>query len=344
MALKLARKLVKDIADYEASNGRKSASIIWHGGEPLLAGIDFYERVFSHQKRSSVSFRNSFQTNGELITQEWCDFFNRNKCSVGFSLDGPPQVHDRQRKTRNGCGTAFRVLQGIDLCRRNGISFGGVICVVTSFSSKYPTKILDYFYSKDIKTIDFLPAHNSGDEARLGRDQYAASPEEFSAFMKGVFDWYLQKNDPGVEIRTLSNVMTQLFGGRSSLCNMQGDQCGTFLTVYPDGKVLFCCDYHSKKLDEVGDVTKDSITQIVQGSKFKTMRVVSMQRLDNCGECEVLPICHGGCPRDWSNKASYWCQYYRDFYYYCYEKIVEILQGASRGILPRGIHATRAKR
>lgn len=329
MSLELAKKIIKDIAEYEIENKHSVAEIIWHGGEPLLIGIDFYEKVFAYQKTFPVSFKNAFQTNGELITQEWCDFFKRHDCNIGFSLDGPPEIHDQQRKKRDGSGTVSDVLRGIELCRSNGVCFGGILCVVTAISSRHPEEILEYFYSQGIKIFDFLAAHTIDHETITEVPSHSVSPEEFSDFMKKVFDWYLNKDDPEIDIRTVTNVMSQLLGKRPDVCSMQGNVCGTFLTFYSDGKVLFCDDYNCGNLDKVGDSKEENISQIVNGSRFKSMVDMSRRRLYKCKGCEVINVCNGGCPRDWDEKKSYFCSYYKDFYYYCYEKLSKILQEAN---------------
>lgn len=325
MPLELAKKLIKDISAYEQEKKHKSTAIIWHGGEPLIAGIDFYKEVFDYQKSMPVSFRNSFQTNGELITQKWCDFFNRYKCSVGFSMDGPPKIHDRQRKTKSGLATSSEVLKGIRLCRKNGINVG-VLCVITAVSSRYPETIADYFYSKGIRRFDFIPAYNHDKKTSSKTSLLNINPDRFSGFMKKIFDWYLKKDDPMVEIRIVSDVITQLFGGRATVCNMQGTVCGRFLTVYPDGGVRFCDDYKCGKFKDIGNVKKETLSCIVNSDKFKSLRKLTKDRLEKCKNCEVLEVCHGGCPRHWNKKGSYFCPYYKDFYYSCYEKVMRIFK------------------
>jgi len=328
MPLWLAKKIVKDIAADEQENESTTAEIIWHGGEPLLAGIDFYKSIFDYQKRFPISFKQSFQTNGELMTQEWCDLFKEYECTVGFSMDGPPKIHDQQRKNRNGLGTSSKVLNGMKLCTGKGIKFG-VLCVVTDLSSKYPETISNYFYSKGIKNFDFLPSCKGGEEV-MTSSSGSLSPYKFSIFMEKVFDWYLDKDDPDVDIRIISNVMSRLFGGRNTLCSMQGTACGRFLTIYPDGKVMFCDDYEYTMFEALGNIKMESISQIIKGDRFRYMRESVNRRLNKCQHCEVVTVCQGGCPRHWNEEGSYFCSYYKEFYYYCYDKISQILQNAGK--------------
>jgi radical SAM protein with 4Fe4S-binding SPASM domain len=110
---------------------------------------------------------------------------------------------------------------------------------------------------------------------------------------------------------------------------MQGIVCGTFLTIYPDGKVLFCDNYNCGEYEELGNIKEKTISQIVGGDRFKFMRDMTKGRLNKCKGCEVITVCNGGCPIDWNEKGSFFCSYYKDFYYSCYEKVLRLLQDAS---------------
>jgi len=231
--------------------------------------------------------------------------------------------------TKSGGETASNVLNGIRLCLENEVGVGGVLCVVSDMSSRYPDEILNYFYSSGIRTFDFLAAHSIDDEKQR-TSSHNLEPEKFSIFMKRVFDWYLEKDDPEVEIRTVSNVLSSLFGGSASVCHMQGTVCGTFLTIYPDGRALFCDDYNCGSLEEVGDLKRETVFQIARKDRFKSMRDMAKARLDKCRDCEVVKVCNGGCLRDWDEKGSYFCSYYKEFYHHCYNKVMAVLQEAGR--------------
>lgn len=327
MEFLLAKKIINDICEDEQKRGCNTSELIWHGGEPLLAGIDFYEKLFNHQKRLPISFKNSFQTNGELITQEWCDLFKKYECSVGLSMDGPPEIHDQQRKGRNNSATSSKVLNAMNLCKQNGIEFG-VLCVITNISSKYPETISNFFLSKEINKFDFLACYYD-DEKDTRVSPGNVRPYEFAEFMKRVFDWYLEKDDTSIDIRIITDVMARLFGRGASLCSMQGTACGKFLTIFPDGRVYFCDDYTWGKFGELGNILDCSISQIIDGDRFKQMRRFAKNRLKKCRRCEVVAVCNGGCPRHWNVDESYFCSYYKEFYYYCYEKLLHIMQNVN---------------
>ena len=97
----------------------------WHGGEPLLAGLDFYEKAVTLQNkyRGNKQIENSLQTNGLLITPEWCDFFRRNNFLIGISLDGPKDIHDAYRHDRGGRPTFDRVMRAVEMMAVNGVEY-----------------------------------------------------------------------------------------------------------------------------------------------------------------------------------------------------------------------------
>ena len=138
-------KVLTDIAAFESSRGYKVASVTWHGGEPLLLGLEWYKRMIEFQSTLPVKFKNSFQTNGSLLSPKWCEFLKSNNITIGISLDGPEYVHNFHRITRREQGTFDRVIRAIEYCQTFGVDFG-VLCVVTKAVS-YTHLTLPTIYS-----------------------------------------------------------------------------------------------------------------------------------------------------------------------------------------------------
>jgi len=141
---------------------QSEVEFIWHGGEPLLAGIEFYRKAVEYQlewKQRNRSISNFVQTNATLLNSEWADFFSENNFLVGVSLDGPKEFHDSYRLYPSKKGSHNEVMNGIELLRKVGI-FNGVICSISSFSYKYPRQIFNFFISRDIKKLKFSGLKN----------------------------------------------------------------------------------------------------------------------------------------------------------------------------------------
>ena len=155
MSLDMVSQVIAKALDYADRVG-----LIWHGGEPLLMGIQFYEKVVELQKRykrEGQTIKNNLQTNGTLISQEWVDFFKANDFHVGVSLDGPPEVHNETRVFRSGQGSFEQVMRGIRLLRENGVKFG-VLAVITKETMRLGAKrFLDFFIENGIFNIGILP-------------------------------------------------------------------------------------------------------------------------------------------------------------------------------------------
>ena len=138
--------------------------ILWHCGEPLVAGISFYERALKLQKSifdSRVQVSNTIQTNATLLTPEWCDFFRKHKFSIGVSLDGPAFIHDHSRTFRGGRGTFNRAMRGTKLFQNAGVRFG-CLSVLTSFSIKYPDELFEFYTTGEFSWVGFNVEEQEG--------------------------------------------------------------------------------------------------------------------------------------------------------------------------------------
>ena len=146
-------------------------SIVWHAGEPLVLSPAFYKPLFqlleSKLRPIGISIQHSIQTNGTLLTQEWCDFIKEYEIKIGVSIDGPRHIQDANRKTRSGKGTFDKVIQGLNLLQSNGISYHG-IAVVSESSISSPEDIFSFFYNNgfyqlglNIEEVEGVHDHSS---------------------------------------------------------------------------------------------------------------------------------------------------------------------------------------
>ena len=157
------RFMSEDVVRAATRNARESGllgrelNVVWHAGEPLVAPAAFYERAFgimNEEAGASTAVRHSIQTNAMLIDEPWCDLFRRWGVHVGVSVDGPADIHDRHRKTRDGRPTHARVMQGIERLQRAGIAFDA-IAVVTDASLERADAIVDFCLAAGIPAIGF---------------------------------------------------------------------------------------------------------------------------------------------------------------------------------------------
>ena len=107
-------------------------TVIWHAGEPLVLSPDWYReatKVLEQYSGRSLG-RQSFQTNGTTITDDWIEYLNQPEVSIGVSLDGPEDLHDRYRVDRKGRGTWKSAMKGVHRLQTAGIPFH-IISVIT---------------------------------------------------------------------------------------------------------------------------------------------------------------------------------------------------------------------
>lgn len=323
----LARKIMTDLAAFESSRGNDKVRVTWHGGEPLMLGLKWYRDVFEFQSTLDVDFANSFQTNGVLLTEEWVEFLKSYDATIGISLDGPAFIHDQQRVTKGKGGTFDRVMRGIDICRKIGAHYG-ILCVITKSSVNYASEILDFFYDNGIVGFDFLPAYSLSPQSDV-LTGISVSPVQFAEFMRTAFDWYLSKDDPDIRIRSITTVIERLLGGRGGVCTIGGQCCGSFLTIEVTGDVAFCDDYNASIFPILGNINDSSMVDIVNSNVFAECRNKAVSRVTEsaqCASCTVKEICVGGCPRHWHEDTNYFCEYYKIFYTYAYERLRAVLE------------------
>ena len=286
-------KIINKALDYA-----NHVEFIWHGGEPLLMGIQFYEKVVELQKRyrrESQIIENTLQTNGALISQEWVDFFKSNDFHVGVSLDGPPEVHNANRVFRSGQESFEHVMRGIRLLRENGVKFG-VLAVITKETVRLGAKrFLDFFIENGIFNIGILPqrpALNIGRTDALPRD-------EFEKFVIELFDYWYSLDNPRIEIRELDAILDRIFGAESKICIFSGDCVGKYLGITPVGDVYHCDEFMFDERYKLGNVREQTFEEILNPMNPKLIRIrLGTEGTKKSISCKYSKICNYGCPKD----------------------------------------------
>ena len=320
----------------------------WHGGEPLLAGIDFYKKAVSFQKKylpPGKSFLNGIQTNGTLITKEWCDFFAKNGFSVGISLDGPEIFHNSTRHAygsadqvchfarneENKTGSFEKVIRGHRLLREHGIN-PEILCVINAYNVKYPLVIYDFFKKIGTQYLTFLPlvSHKPDIDASVrGAKQSVESSEEsvpalaFGHFLSAIFDEWVKKDIGVIKIQIFEEALRTAFDQEHSLCIFK-EKCGGVPVVERNGD-FYSCDHFVDKSWHLGNINEQSLTYFLNHPKQKTFGELKQNSLPQyCIKCEVRNMCNGECPKnrfivspDGEPGLNYLCEGYKYFFNHC---------------------------
>jgi len=304
-------------------------SFAFQGGEPTLAGLDFFKKVISLEKKhntNGVKVHNVLQTNGLELDEGWADFFVENGFLVGVSLDGDKELHDTARLDRADKGTHSRIMQTLDLFRRKGVDFN-ILCVISSYVARYPEKVYNFFKKQGFNYLQFIPLLDPLEEKR-GGNFWSLTPSRYASFLKKLFDlWYLDcKKHDGVSIRHFDNWLGLLMGFPPENCAMSG-RCAVYFVVEADGSI-YPCDFYVTDEWKMGNIADGKTFAELQRSDAATRFIAGSTTPENCSACKYYFLCRGGCRRDREplaeNAENFYCQAYTQFFDYATDRLREI--------------------
>lgn len=276
-----------------------SFEIIWHGGEPLLRGIDFYKRavdIVSAHSTVNRKISHCLQTNGLLIDKYWAEFFKKNNFNIGLSVDGPRKIHDLYRKSRNGLGSFERIMSNIAVLKDYNISFGQV-AVVHNGNVNYPEEIFEFIKKLKVNKLQISPCFEIDNGKRL---LFAINPKQFGEFMCKLYDLWIKEDNPEISIGYLDDIVESFLGYECFNC-LLSDRCHNFLVLDWNGDVR-PCEYVFGEEIIFGNIKEMSLIGIVNSEAHKHFyNSISQRRKEVCGDCEWFEICKGGCPHHWVN-------------------------------------------
>lgn len=271
-------------------------SFIWHGGEPTLAGLDFFKKAVELQKKylpQGFKCWNNLQTNGLNIDEKWCEFLKRENFDIGLSIDGTKLIHDTYRKDASGNNTYDRIKSNIQLLKRYGLNVD-LLCTVNSSSVKDPYGV--YNSLKDLNTgwIQFIPIVNKIDDNTVDED--SVDPKEYGRFLKTIFHRWFYNDMDKLGIQLFMEILNVYSGGRQSLCWLQ-ERCGDVPVIESDGKI-YSCDHFVDEENMIGNIFDDDLTYVMKSDKQISFSDRKASLNDRCLSCEYKTVCNGGCPKD----------------------------------------------
>jgi len=282
--------------------------VLWHAGEPLVLGPDYYQNAFDVLRRgarSSTVLRHTFQTNGTLLTPRWCEFFKANDVSVGLSLDGPARFHDRHRRTRSGNGTFAKVIQAAEILNTHALSFY-VICVLTADSLDHADEFFDFFEKLGVKRVLFNIEEIEGTNRQSSLDRPGIEAR-YKSFLSRYFD-RLRDANSSQNVREFHDTVSNILGHRVTpihntltrpFSSIAVDTEGNVSTFSPE--LLGVRDPRHGRF-VFGNVLTDRIDQILRSPKFQAVAAEIAAGVDACRrDCVYFPLCGGGSP---SNKLA----------------------------------------
>ncbi|MFA5817831.1 MAG: anaerobic sulfatase maturase [Bacteroidales bacterium] len=307
----------------------------WHGGEPLLAGIDFYREVVKLQRKhqpAGSTIVNGIQTNGILLDDDWGNFLAAEGFIVGISIDGPGDLHNNYRRTREDGTTLQQVIRGYELLQKHGV-IPEILCVVNADNVKYPLVIYNFFKQLGARYITFLPLVETQPDSPTGASRNSVPSEEFGYFLSAIFDEWVEKDIGKIKVQIFEEAARTAFNQEHTLCIFKVN-CGGVPVVEHTGD-FYSCDHYVDSGHLNGNIRDHSLSYFLDSERQKAFGQAKFLTLPRyCIECEVRPMCNGECPKnrfmttpDGEPGLNYLCSGYKYFFNHC-RPFVEAISAA----------------
>lgn len=306
----------------------------WHGGETLMRPLSFFRKAVELQKKYAGGRRidNTIQTNGTLLTDEWCEFLHENNWLVGVSIDGPQEFHDEYRRTATGAPSWVKVMRGIQLLNKHNVEWNAM-AVVNDFNADYPLDFYHFFKDNGCKYLQITPIverivnHEDGrhlatltdsDEAPLA--DFSVTPEQWGSFLCAIFDEWVRHDVGQTYVELFDCILANWVGETPGIC-VYAKECGHAGVMEFNGDV-YSCDHFVFPEYWLGNIREKSIAEMLYGKQQQQFSKLKSQSLpEECRECKWLFACNGECPKNrfikdcYGNPGkNYLCQGYRMFF------------------------------
>lgn len=286
-------RVLSDLSDKQ----NRPFAVVLHGGEPLLLGFTKLEYlIFSLRDALPDECAISLQTNGILINQRILDLCANTRTTISVSLDGPPEIHDKNRVGHTGEGTYDKVLRGLKLLcdhREAENLFTGLLAVIDPESN--PVEIYNFFKKLNPPSVDFI--YRDGNHSHLPYKKQSLQSTEYGQWMTRLLDVYLADPSP-IKIRILDDLIKLMLGGR-------GTKDGVGLTNY--GVLIVDTDGIITKNDTLKSsfdgadrfisnwsVQTSDLADILRSDDFREYHQSQRPSSKMCLACPELSICGGG--------------------------------------------------
>jgi uncharacterized protein len=299
----------------------------WQGGEPMLMGLEFFEKAVKYQKKYALTgqkISNALQTNGVNLTDEWCQFFKHNNFLIGISIDGPRKLHDAYRRDKAGKPTFDRVINGLECLKKHNVEFNA-LTTVHAANAIDPLSV--YRFLRDeagFQFIQFIPIverdNQTGFQEGTRVTKRSVDARQYGQFLIQIFDEWVRRDVGQVYVQIFDVSLGAWLGQPGSLC-IFAPTCGTALAMEHNGDV-YACDHFVEPRYLLGNIQETALIALVSSDEQTKFGRDKMDKLpDYCLKCKVRFACHGGCPKNRIIQApgggaglNYLCQGYKNFF------------------------------
>lgn len=310
---------------------RGSIGFAWQGGEPLLAGLPFFEKVVAlqaHYAPPNTAIGNAVQTNGTALNEEWARFFKKYNFLVGVSIDGPREIHDAHRVTANGKGSFDLIMRRIEHLRAHDVDFN-ILTVLHGDNVGKAPELMAFYEREHFGYVQFIPGMDFPAQAPNTPPRYLITAEQYGQFLCEAFDIWYNDGAPGMSVRFFDNVLSVCAGREAETCKHR-KTCSRTLVLEQNGDA-YPCDFYMSPDQHLGNLATETLDDILHKPAYREFLKLKEKLPQQCGSCPHLHQCYGGCPRNrtWpsdgrSCSPDYFCDAYREFFDYAHESMTSL--------------------
>lgn len=287
-------------------------NFVWQGGEPSMLGVEFFRKALAIQKKyaGDKQIENSFQTNGTLLTDEFCAFFKERNFLIGVSIDGPESLHDHYRRDKQGKATWRKVVQGIELLKKHAVEFN-TLSVVNIKNAQHPLDVYHFLKGIGSRYMQFIPIlEREAEDEILSRQKlvhqafsgearvtdWSLKPGQFGAFMKAIFNDWVHQDVGHYFVQLFDVTLANWYGAPPGLCVFSGT-CGNSAVMEHNGDV-YSCDHFVYEDYFLGNILEKSLAEMM-GSTEQTLfgQAKKASLTSYCKQCSFRFACQGDCPK-----------------------------------------------
>jgi uncharacterized protein len=294
----MSEDIMESTVSKALASGADSVLFAFQGGEPFLAGLEFYETLIKTVEKyndRNITVQYVIQTNGTLIDENWASFLAEHRFLIGVSLDGPKEIHDLNRKDGRQSGSFNRVMRGIEILDKHGAEYN-ILTVVNKAVAQHIQKVFNFFKKNGFRYLQFIPCLDPLEQVQ-GQNPYSLTPELYEKFLIQLFDLYYKSatENQYVSIRYFDNLVQMLMGQPPESCGMSGI-CACQFVVEGNGNV-YPCDFYCIDRCCMGNIKDLSIDELFQSPQAQAFIKESFHVDPACRACPFYPVCRGGCKR-----------------------------------------------
>ena len=264
----------------------------WHGGEPLLKPLSFYQRALELQRKYAHGRQidNCLQTNGTLLTDEWCVFLRENNFLVGISIDGPQPLHDAYRRTRRGGSSWHDVMRGIRMLQQYGVEWNAM-ATVNAVNVEHPLEFYRFFREVGCEFLQFTPV------VEPDKPDCSITADQWGRFLCTLYDEWVRQDVGRLFVQLFDATLANWAGVVPGVCSMSAT-CGQAAVMEADGTV-YACDHFVRPDYRLGNIRQQTLTEMLYGGRQRQFGLSKETALPReCRECRWLFACHGECPKN----------------------------------------------